>query len=60
LRERQVPFGRAEEIEGVFGRERDGERARFGEADIFAGHAHHAAREIKWVFSRFEHAREPV
>src|SRR6266852_6851225 len=36
LRERQVAFGRAEKIESVLRRERDGERAGFGQADVFA------------------------
>src|SRR5260221_421357 len=40
-----MAFGRAEKIKSVFGGERDGERARFGEADIFAGHGHHVVRE---------------
>src|SRR5437016_14307959 len=55
-----MTFGRAEEIEGVLGGERDGESAGFGEADVFAGHADYAAREIERVFAGFEHAREPV
>ena len=60
LREREIAFGGAEKIEGVFGGESDGERAGFGEADIFAGHAHQAAREIERFFAGFEHAGEPV
>ena len=55
-----MAFRRAEEIESVLRGEGDGERGRFGEADVFAGHAHHAAREVERVFAGFEHAREPV
>ncbi len=60
LCEGQMAFGRAEEIERVLGSERDGESAGFGEADVLAGHAHHAAREIERIFAGFDHAREPV
>ena len=55
-----MAFGRTKEIESVLGGESDGESAGFGEADVFAGHAHNAAREIERVFAGFEHAREPV
>ncbi len=58
--EREIAFGYAEKIEGVFGRKSDGERAGFGEADVFAGHADQAAGEIERVFAGFEHAHEPV
>ena len=60
LREREIAFGRAEEVESLFCGESDGESVGFGQADVFAGHAHHAAREIERVFAGFEHAREPV
>src|SRR5712692_1008926 len=60
LRERQVAFGRTEKIESIFRGERDREGAGFGEANIFAGHAHQAASEVERVFAGFEHAREPV
>ncbi len=60
LREGQVTFRRAEEIESVLGGESDGKSAGFGKADIFAGHAHHAAGKVERVFSRFEHAGEPI
>src|SRR6185437_16478274 len=51
---------RAEKIESVHRRKSDLERRRIGEADVFAGHANEAAREIEGVFAGFEHAREPV
>ena len=38
----------------------DVERARIGVADIFAGHAHHATREVKRVTTAVEHSAEPV
>src|SRR5882762_5325199 len=55
-----MAFGRAEKIEGTFRGESDGEGAGFGEADVFAGHADHAARKIERIFAGFEHAREPI
>jgi hypothetical protein len=60
LRQREITFWHAEKIESVFGGESDGERAGFGEADVFAGHAHQAAGEIERIFAGFEHAGEPV
>jgi len=60
LGEGEMAFGRAQEIESVLGGQGDGESAGFGEADIFAGHADHAAGEIERVFAGFEHAGEPV
>ncbi len=55
-----MSLGRAEKIERVHRGESDCKRGRIGEADIFAGHAHQAAREVERVFAGFEHAREPV
>jgi len=60
LRERQMAFRRTKEIESILGGERNGKGTGFGQADIFTGHAHHAAREIERIFAGFEHAREPV
>src|ERR1700687_5888233 len=36
------------------------EGVRFGEADVFDRHADYAAGDVERVFSRFEHASEPV
>ena len=58
--EGEVAFGRTEEIEGVFGRERHGQGVGVGKPDVFAGHAHHAAREVERIFAGFDHAREPI
>src|SRR5256884_377612 len=58
--EGEVAFGRTEEIEGVFGRERHGQGVGVGRPDVFAGHAHHAAREVERIFAGFDHAREPI
>src|SRR6266478_8817334 len=55
-----MAFGRAEKIEGIFRGESDGEGAGFGEADVFAGYADHAAGEIERIFAALEHTREPV
>src|SRR5215467_10222249 len=60
LREREIAFGRTDEVEGIFRGERDGESSGFSEADVFAGHAHHAARDVQRIFAGFDHAREPV
>jgi len=60
LGEGEMALGSAEEIKGFFRREGNGEGAGFGEADVFAGHAHHAASEIQGVFAGFEHAGEPI
>ena len=60
LRQRQVALGRPDEIERLLGGERHRQRAGLGQADIFAGHAHHAPREVERVFARFEHARQPI
>ncbi len=54
LREREIAFGHAQKIESILGGESDGERAGFGEADVFAGHADQAAGEIERVFAGFE------
>src|SRR5690242_15672447 len=55
-----MTFGSAQKIERIFCRKSHGESTRFGEADIFAGHAHHAAGEIERVFAGLDHARQPV
>ena len=60
LGQRQVAFGRAEKIDGFFGGEAEIERFRSGEADVFDGHADHAAGEIERVFAGGEHARQPI
>ena len=60
LGEGEMAFGSAKKIESIFCGESDRERAGFGQADVFTGHAHHAAGEIERVFARFDHAREPI
>jgi len=60
LGEREMAFWGAEKIESIFGGESDGESAGFGEADVFTGHANHAASEIERIFAGFDHAREPI
>ena len=58
--EGEMAFGSAEEIEGVLGAERDGKSAGVGKADVFAGHADHAASKVERVFAGLDHTREPV
>ena len=60
LREGEMAFRDADKIGGLHGGDGDAERGGVGEADIFAGHAHQAARDVKRSFAGFEHAREPV
>ena len=36
------------------------QRARVGQANIFAGHAHQAARQVAWFRAAIEHAHHPV
>ena len=60
LREGEIAFGHADEIDGVTSGHAQRERVRLGEADVFDGHADHAARDVKRIFSGFEHARQPV
>ena len=60
LRECEVAFGRAEEVDGVAGRESEVECFGRGEADVFDGHADDAASDVHGVFAGLEHAAKPV
>ena len=55
-----LPFGHADEVRGVFGRDSDGERLRIGVADVLGGEAHQAPRDVERILAGLEHARQPV
>ena len=60
LRDRELAFGRPEEIIRVLGGIADHQRLRIGEPDVLHRHAHDAAREIERVLAGIEHAAEIV
>ena len=60
LRQREIAFGHAEEVDGVAGRQRDVERVGIGEADVLRRHADDATRDVESVFPGLEHASQPV
>ena len=60
LGEGQLAFGRAEEVVGVLGGQRERERGGVGVADVLGGEAHQSAGEVERVLARLEHAGEPV
>ena len=60
LRDRELAFGRAQEIVGVLGGIGDHQRLRIGEADVLDGHAHHPPRHEQRVLAGIEHAREII
>ena len=60
LREGEIAFGHADEIDGIARGHAQRERVRFGEADVFDRHADDAAGDVERIFSGFEHAGEPV
>ena len=39
---------------------RERQRIRIGEADVFHGHADYPARDVKRIFSSFEHTSQPI
>ena len=60
LRQRQVAFGYAEEIERIAGGQRDAERVRIGEPNVFDRHSDHASRNVKPVLARLQHTSQPI
>ena len=60
LREREIAFRHADEIDGVARGHAEGKRVGIGEADIFDRHAHDAAGDVERIFAGFDHASEPV
>ena len=60
LRKRQFAFGRAQALVHVGRVERELQRARIGQADVFARHADHAPGEVARVGAAIEHAAKPI
>ena len=56
----EVAFGAAHAFVGVPGFDGHLQGARVGQADVFDGHAGHAAGQVDRVAAAVEHAREPV
>ncbi len=57
---RQFALGTAKAFLYIPGGHAQRQRTRVGIADIFTGHAHHAARQIQWVTATVDHPRKPV
>src|SRR5258708_497051 len=55
-----MAFGCAEKVESVARGESYSKSAGFSETNVFAGHAHEAAREVERIFAGFQHAGEPI
>ena len=60
LREGEVAFGHADEVDALAGGDGDAQRLRVGEADVLGGEADQAPRDVERILAGFEHAREPV
>ncbi len=60
LGQRQLAFGRAQALVDLGRVQRQPQRARVGQADVLAGHAHQPARHVARVGAAVEHAHEPV
>ena len=60
LRQRELALGRAEEVVGLLGVEREAERVRIGVAHVLGGEAHEAARDVERILAGLEHPPEPV
>ena len=60
LSQGQFALGTAQALQGLPGAQAQGQGARVGVADVFAGHADHAARHVQRVAAAVKHARVPV
>ena len=60
LRECEIAFGHADKIHGIARGHAEGEGVGIGEADIFDGHANHAAGNVERIFTGFDHSSQPV
>lgn len=60
LRQREFALGRAQALVDLGRVEREPQRARVGQADVLARHAHQPARHVARVCAAVEHAHEPV
>ena len=56
----ELAFGRAEEVIGLLGVERDAQRLRIGIAHVLGGEAHEPPRDVQGILAGLEHAPEPV
>ena len=60
LGHRQLAFRAAEALLHFPGGQAQAQGARVGIADVFAGHAHHTARQVQRVATAVDHARKPI
>src|SRR5207249_10346572 len=60
LSQSQFAFRKADEVKRVFGVQSDTKRVRVRNADVFGSKSHEAPRHVEWIFSRFEHPRQPI
>ncbi|MNY42939.1 hypothetical protein D3C86_1778670 [compost metagenome] len=60
LAQRQLALGRTQAFIGQRRVVGDLHGARIGQAYVFPGHAHDAAREIACIGATVEHARQPI
>ena len=60
LRQRQIAFRHANEINRIAGCHTQCECVRVSETDVLDRHAHDATRNVKRIFASFKHAAEPV
>ena len=60
LRQRELPLRRAEPLVGLGRIERQTQCARIRQANVFAGHSHHAACRIARVDAAVDHPHEPI
>ncbi len=60
LGHRQFAFRAAEALLHIPGRQAQAQSPRVGVADVFAGHAYHAAGQVQGVAATVDHAREPI
>ena len=60
LRQRQVSLRRPDKIRRLHRRNCDRQRARLRQSNVFAGHSDQPARNVQWVFTRFEHSHQPI
>ena len=60
LRQREVAFGHAEEVDRVARGQGDVQRVGIGQADVFRCHADDATSDVEAVFAGLEHASQPI
>mmetsp|Transcript_121880 Transcript_121880/g.339758 ORF Transcript_121880/g.339758 Transcript_121880/m.339758 type:complete len:468 (+) Transcript_121880:133-1536(+) len=56
----QLAFGGAQALVGLGRVQRDAQRARVGQADVFTRHADQPAGDVAGIHAAIQHAREPV